>query len=254
MKTVAIIQGRMNSRRLPGKILSDVAGSPLISHVIRRAEASGVFHDVVLATTADRSDDPVEEFCVSRGIHFFRGDTDDVLRRYAETARSCGAELIARLTGDCPLLDPDVIRRVVESFDPARHDYVSNALRRTYPDGLDTEVFTMSALAAAEKRAVLPSEREHVTPYLHKHPELFRIGHVTQERDLSDLRWTVDEARDLDFVREVFRELEDGVFGQDDILALLKRRPNLQKLNEGIQCNEGYLRSLREDEVSGSKA
>lgn len=243
----------MNSRRLPGKILFDVAGAPLIAHVIRRAEASGVFHDVVLATTADRSDDPVEAFCVSRGIHFFRGDTDDVLRRYTEAARSCGAELIARLTGDCPLLDPDVIRRVVEEFDPARHDYVSNAMRRTYPDGLDTEVFTMSALAAAEKRAALPSEREHVTPYIHKHPEIFRIGHVTQERDLSALRWTVDEARDLDFVRAVFMELGDGVFGQDEILALLKRRPDLQKINEGIPFNEGYLRSLWEDEASESK-
>lgn len=254
MKTVAIIQGRMNSRRLPGKILADVVGAPLIAHVIRRAETSGVFHDVVLATTADRSDDPVEAFCASHGIHCFRGDTDDVLRRYAEAARSCGAELIARLTGDCPLLDPDVIRRVVEAFDPARHDYVSNAMRRTYPDGLDTEVFTMSALAAAEKRAALPSEREHVTSYIHKHPELFRIGHVTQDRDLSALRWTVDEARDLDFVREVFRELGGGVFGQDEILALLKRRPDLQKINECIPCNEGYLHSLREDEASGSKA
>lgn len=247
MKTVAIIQGRMTSRRLPGKILAAIAGVPLLAHVTRRAQASGVFHDIVFATTTDPSDDPVETYCTAHGIRCFRGDPSDVLDRYAQAARAYGAGVIVRLTSDCPLLDPAVIKRVVGTFDPARHDYVSNAIRRTYPDGLDTEVFSLEALKRADKEARLPSEREHVTPYMHKHPELFRIAHVTQERDYSALRWTVDEPRDLDFVRAVFRELGDGLFGQEEILALLERKPDLQHINEGIPSNEGYERSLLQD-------
>lgn len=247
MKHVAIIQGRMSSKRLPGKILMDIAGSPLLAHVIRRAEAAHIFDAIVFATSTDPADDPVAEYCASNGKECFRGDLNDVLERYYQAARTYKADVVTRFTADCPLLDPAVIRTVVNAFDPARHDYVSNAIERTYPDGLDTEVFSMAALTRARNEAKLPSEREHVTPYLHKHPELFRIKHVTQSEDLSALRWTVDEPRDLAFVRAIFAELGNGVFGQEEVLALLARKPELQAMNEGIICNEGYKKSLSED-------
>ena len=234
MKTVAIIQGRMSSSRLPGKILMDVEGVPLLAHVLRRAAAAQVFDAVIMATSTDRSDDPVEAFCRTEGFPCFRGDLQDVLKRYCFAARANGAEIITRLTADCPLLDPAVVRQVVEAFDPSRHDYVSNSIERTYPDGLDTEVFSMAALERAYDEARLPSEREHVTSYLHKHPELFRISQVTQEEDLSALRWTVDEPKDLAFVRAVFAALGGGIFGQEQVLALLKKHPELQRMNEGI--------------------
>ncbi|ALM10319.1 MAG TPA: spore coat protein [Candidatus Peribacter riflensis] len=310
MKSVAIIQGRMSSKRLPGKILIDIEGSPLLAHVIHRAEAANIFDAVIFATSTDKEDDPVAEYCATNGKECFRGDLNDVLERYYQAAQTYKADMITRLTADCPLLDPAVIRQVVEVFDPTRfkspcyldtgtdfidgmprvcstegmkqtreavglagpaagaqppregwvrgrdtvgghptlrHDYVSNAIQRTYPDGLDTEVFSMAALTRARNEARLPSEREHVTPYIHRHPELFRIGHVTQEHDLSALRWTVDEPRDLAFVRAIFAELGDGVFGQEEVLALLARKPELQTMNEGIVCNEGYKKSLSED-------
>jgi spore coat polysaccharide biosynthesis protein SpsF (cytidylyltransferase family) len=249
MTTVAIIQGRMSSRRLPGKILMDVGGVPLLEHVLRRAEAAGVFDVVLLATSTDASDDPVEHFCRKRGTPFFRGSLDDVLDRYHDAACFAKARIIARITADCPLLDPAVVREVVQAFNPDIHDYVSNCLKRTYPDGLDTEVFSMDALTRAKEEARLPSEREHVTPYLHKNPHLFRIAHVTQAKDYSALRWTVDEPRDLTFVRAIYAALGTDLFGQEKILALLEARPELQKLNEGIPNNEGYLLSLQEDKI-----
>ncbi|MDD4286965.1 MAG: glycosyltransferase family protein [Candidatus Peribacteraceae bacterium] len=247
MKHVAIIQGRMSSKRLPGKILMDIEGSPLLAHVIRRAEAANIFDTVVFATSTNKEDDPVAEYCTANGKKCFRGDLNDVLERYYQAARTYEAEVVTRLTADCPLLDPAVVKKVVQTFDPNRYDYVSNAIQRTYPDGLDTEVFSMAALTRARNEAKLSSEREHVTPYIHKHPELFRIAHVTQKENLSVLRWTVDEPRDLAFVRAIFAELGNGAFGQKEVLALLARKPELQTINEGITCNEGYKKSVNED-------
>jgi spore coat polysaccharide biosynthesis protein SpsF (cytidylyltransferase family) len=231
MKTVAIIQARMTSRRLPGKVLMDLAGIPMLSHVIRRAEAANVFDQVIVATSMDPTDDLLERYCTSQGKTCFRGSLSDVLERYYQAASVHGADVIVRLTADCPLLDPAVIRKVVQAFDPGIHDYRSNVIRRTYPKGLDTEVLSLSALTRTRNEARLPEEREHVTPYIHKHPEIFRTTHVTQEKDLSKLRWTVDEPQDLAFARAVYAELGDGVFGQEEILALLARRPALSSIN-----------------------
>ena len=233
MKTVAIIQGRMTSRRLPGKILADIAGRPQLQRVVERARAAGVFDAVVVATSTNETDDPVEVFCRKEGIPCIRGSLEDVLDRYAAAAAASGADIITRLTADCPLLDPAVIRRIVIAFDPTKHDYVSNSLERTFPKGLDTEVFSRAALIKAAEGAHAPNEREHVTPYMHN-PALFRIAQVKQKDDRSSLRWTVDYPEDLAFVRAVFAELGDGIFGQEEILALLEKRPDIQKINEGI--------------------
>lgn len=249
MSPVAIIQARMSSTRLPGKVLADIEGATMLAHVIARAQRSSTLGGVVLATSSAREDDPIEEECGRLGVACFRGSLDDVLDRYYQAAGSLRAEVVVRLTADCPLLDPAVIDQVVDAFDGARFDYVSNTIDRSFPDGLDTEVFTMEALARAWREARLASEREHVTPYLWKHKDLFRQSQVVQNRDLSALRWTVDEPRDLELVRRVYQQFGHSLFGMNDIMALLARDPALSELNAGIDCNEGYDRSVREDRV-----
>lgn len=233
MKIVAIIQGRMTSSRLPGKILADIEGSAELLHVVRRARASEAFDEVIVATSVDATDDPVETFCKTQNIPCFRGSLNDVLDRYAQAAAKYDADIITRLTADCPLLDPVVIKQVVDAFDPLQFDYVSNSLERTFPKGLDTEVFSREALNRAAKEATAPHEREHVTPYMHK-TELFRIHQVKQSPDRSDLRWTVDYPEDLAFVRAVYAELGNRIFGQYEILELLERHPEIGKMNASI--------------------
>lgn len=249
MKTISVVQARMSSTRLPAKALIDLAGRPLLWHAVTRAAAAGVQEEVVVATSTERSDDPIVDFCGRHGFAVFRGSLNDVLARFHGAARAHGADRIIRLTADCPLLDPEVVAEVARAFDPAQHDYVSNTLERTYPDGLDTEVFTFEALDRAFHEARLSSEREHVTPYIWKNPRLFRMAQVRQRRDLGHERWTVDEPRDLEFARAVFREMGRPMFGQRHLLELLERRPELREINAGIDCNEGYARSLAQDRV-----
>lgn len=229
--SVAIIQGRMTSQRLPGKTMADIRGKPMFLHSVRRAEAAGVFDEVIMATSDDATDDPIAAACDANGVRCFRGSLNDVLGRYHGAALAAGADIVTRLTADCPLLDPDVIRAVVTALDTDTNDYVSNVLRRTYPKGLDTETFTMAALAKAHEEAMLPPEREHVTPYIHAHPELFRTGHVTREPDLSRLWWTVDEPRDLEFARAVFAGIGRDIFGLEDVLDFLRRHPDIATIN-----------------------
>ncbi len=247
MKTVAIVQARMSSSRLPGKMLMDVAGKPLVERVMDRARAVRAFDDVILATSTDATDDRLAAFCEERGMHVFRGNLNDVLDRFYQAALSVQAECITRLTGDCPLLDPDVTGAAVQMFQKGNFDYVSNAIRRTYPDGLDTEVLSMKALETAHKEAELPSEREHVTRFIHQRPERFRLGHLTQKHDLSRLRWTVDEQRDIEFVHSIYKEMKRDIFSMDAVLQLLKRRADLMEINRDIPLNEGTRKSLEED-------
>lgn len=250
MKT-AIIQARMTSTRLPGKVLEDLGGAPLLGRVVERALRATRINQVGVATTDRASDDPVADFCREAGIRCFRGDEHDVLDRYRQAAAAFGGEVIIRLTADCPLLDPAVIDRVIEGFESADFDYASNTVKPTFPDGLDTEVFTRRALETAWRDAALPSEREHVTPFIWKRPEQFRIHSIEQPVDLSALRWTVDDAADLDFVRAVFARLEPGDTAMEDVLALLDRHPDLGSINPGGFRNAGYLKSLRGDAEAG---
>ena len=250
MKIVAIIQARMTSSRLPGKVMADLAGRPLLDHVVKRAQRAHRLDLVTVATSDRPTDDVVACFCVERNIPYFRGSEEDVLDRYYQAARSFSAEVIVRLTADCPLLDPKVIDRVVRFFQAGDYDYVSIGIERTYPEGLDTEVLRWSALERAWREACLKSEREHVTPYLWKQPALFRLGNVKHKQDLSCLRWTVDRPQDLEFVRRVYDYLgPDPTFGMEEVLALLRRHPELQTINAGIESNEGYTKSLREDAI-----
>jgi spore coat polysaccharide biosynthesis protein SpsF len=250
MKTVAVIQARMTSSRLPGKVLMPLAGRPLLQHVVDRASRASRLDAVVVATTDRPSDDRVADFCRENGVGCFRGSENDVLDRYYQAARTFDVQTIVRLTADCPLLDPLVIDKTIQAFFAGDCDYASNAIRRTYPDGLDAEVFRREALELAWREARLTSEREHVTPYIWKHPELFRLVHVANDVDYSEMRWTVDEPRDLEFVKSVFDHFGTSTdFGMADILALLREHPELGRINSSIPCNEGYEKSLQEDSI-----
>lgn len=248
MKTVAIIQARMGSTRLPGKVMADVAGRPLLYHVVKRAQQARTLDLVIVATSDQPADDVVARFCAEANIPCFRGSEDDVLDRYYQAAKNHEAAVVVRLTADCPLLDPSVIDKVVQAFRAGYYDYVSNVVPPTYPDGLDTEVFRVDALERAWREALVKSDREHVTPYIAEQPDLFRLGNVSYPQDLSGLRWTVDRPEDLEFVRRVHDYLGPAPsFGMMAILALLREHPELMEINSGIQRNKAYQKPLRED-------
>lgn len=245
--TIAIIQARMSSSRLPGKVMANLGGKPMLWHVIDRARKAQTLDQVVVATTVNETDDGVVTLCEAAGIPFFRGSEDDVLARYYEAARYFDAGVVVRLTGDCPLLDWTVIDQVVNTFHAGDFDYVSNTLQCTYPDGLDTEVVLFSGLERAWREARLQSEREHVTAYIYKHPELFRLHNVQHTEDLSALRWTVDEPEDLVFVRAIYDHFGSASFGMVDVIEYLQKHPELKDTNARYERNEGYQKSLRED-------
>jgi spore coat polysaccharide biosynthesis protein SpsF len=247
--TAAIIQARMGSTRLPGKVLEDLSGKPLLWHVVERVRHATTLDDVLLATTDTAADDPVADFCARDGIRCFRGSEHDVLDRYYQAARSLGADVVVRVTADCPLIDPRVIDEAVRDFQAHPCAYDGNGLERTYPDGLDVEVFSFEALAQAWREADLASEREHVTPYIWKNPHLFPARQITQAEDLSALRWTVDEPEDLAFVRKVYEHLyQPGqIFLMEDVLRLLEANPAFAAVNRGFEMNEGYRRSIEND-------
>lgn len=246
-RIVLIIQARMGSSRFPGKVMADLQGKPLLAHVVERAkQVSGVNHVVVASTAAPR-DQPVIDLAHLHGADAFAGSEDDVLDRYYQAAKLFRAQVVVRVSADCPLLDPAVSEVVLRSFLDLKVDYVSNIDPPTYPDGLDTEVFSFAALERAWREARLRSEREHVTPYIRNHPELFRLKNVEHSKDFSALRWTVDEPRDLEFARVIYSRFGTPNFGMEDILKLLRNEPQLASINAGINRNEGYAKSLRDD-------
>ena len=244
----AIIQARMGSTRLPGKTLAKVAGKPLLHHVVQRVRASSLIDDVIVATTAQPQDDLLVEFAERSGLKCFRGSEEDVLDRTYQAARHYDVEHIVRVTSDCPLLDPEVVDRVIETYLSGLYDYVTNTLRYTYPDGLDVEVFSFSTLERAWREARAPSEREHVTPYI-RTSGLFNLFNVENSTDLSHLKWSVDTEDDLAFVESIYGLLpNDGEslrFSQ--VLKVLRNRPELQSINQRSIVNAGYYKSLAND-------
>lgn len=246
-----IIQARMGSTRLPGKVLADIEGRPMLWHIIQRVKQATKVDKVIVATTHLPEDQKVVEVAQSCGVEFFQGSEKDVLDRYYQAAKKAGAEVIVRVTGDCPVVDPQLMDRVIEFFMAGGYDHVSTAYpTATFPDGLDLWVFSFSALEKAWNQAQLQSEREHVTPYMWNHPELFNIATFENDTDMSHMRWTVDEENDLRFIKEVYKRLykPDKIFFMNDILALLEKEPALQEINQAITRDEGYKKSLQEDE------
>jgi spore coat polysaccharide biosynthesis protein SpsF (cytidylyltransferase family) len=247
----AIVQARMGSTRLPGKTLADVAGQPMLARLVARAQRIPAVEQVIVATTEKPADEAILRFAAGQSLPAYAGSEDDVLDRFYQTARRYGVSVIVRVTPDCPLLDPAVSRLVLDRFLGAGGalDYASNTQPPTFPDGLDTEVFSFEALERAWREATRTSEREHVTPCIWTQPDKFRLANVTHAPDLSGLRWTVDEPADLEFVRAVYRHLgaRAETFGMDDVLDLLRRHPELERINQGPARNEGYATSVRAD-------
>jgi len=250
-KIVAIIQARMGSTRLPGKVLKEISGKPLVWHVIKRVKKAKLINQIVLATTNKKEDLSLIKIASEIGVESYAGSEEDVLDRYFQAATKYKADVVVRITADCPLIDPEVIDKVIKSFLTDNFDYVSNTINCTYPDGLDVEVFSYESLKKSWTDAKLLSEREHVTPYIINHKEIFKIGNVENDEDLSSLRWTVDEERDLEFVNEVYKNLynEREIFSMKDILELLKEKQELIEINSKIIRNEGYTKSLEKDKI-----
>jgi spore coat polysaccharide biosynthesis protein SpsF len=234
-RIVAIIQARMGSTRLPGKVLKDLAGETVLARVVSRLRRSGLINELLVATTDQPADDAIVEECRRCSVSVCRGDQDDVLDRYFRAAQLSGAEVVVRITSDCPLIDPEITDKTIAEFLSARPDYASNTLVRTYPRGLDTEVMSFDALARAWQAARKPYEREHVTPYIYEHPEEFRILSVVGDKDYSVHRWTVDTPEDLEFVRAVYARLKRNTkFVWRDVLNLLDLEPGLLELNRSV--------------------
>jgi spore coat polysaccharide biosynthesis protein SpsF len=236
-RRVAIVQARMTSTRLPGKVLADVVGRPMLARQLHRMRQARLLDDIVIATTTLPADDPVVALAEAEGARWFRGDEQDVLGRYLGAAREADAAVIVRLTADCPLLDPEVMDRVVGALDPGT-DYASNTLQRTYPRGLDIEVLHRDVLERLERAATSRPAREHVTWFLHRErPELFVLRSVTAEVDDSDLRWTVDTEADLELVRALYRaaDVQDGRVGYRALVERVRRDPGLRAINAGIE-------------------
>ncbi len=287
MNKVAIIQARMTSSRLPGKVLLDIAGKPMLQHVIERARQASLVDQVVVATTKDPTDDILEEFCQTQGVTTYRGSLADVLDRFYQAACQFKAEVVIRLTADCPLLDPDVLDRTIalflgnpniatsaifpgisRDFTPITdaYDFAANRLpppwKRTLPIGLDVEVCSLGALQRAWKEAGQAFQREHVLPYLYEGVEFtrqdtpaneawnfqhnttprgFRVALLNHNPDYGALRWTVDTAQDLEFVRQVYNHLAGQTgFGWGDILTLLEEKPELCTINAGVRHKSAF--------------
>jgi spore coat polysaccharide biosynthesis protein SpsF len=239
-RIVTIIQARMSSSRLPGKVLKDIAGKPMLAWVVERSRLSKMVDEVVVATSTDSSDDPLESLCTERGYPVYRGDLYDVLDRYYQAARLQHADVIVRLTGDCPLIDPDVIDHTLDEFFKSGVDFAANRLpppwKRTYPIGLDTEVCTFDALQRAWKEARETYQREHVMPYFYDQEGRFRILLVNHDPDYGSIRWTVDTPEDLELVRRIFAHFKPREdFNWLEVLDLFKRHPELAAINQSIK-------------------
>lgn len=239
-KNVAIIQARMSSSRLPGKVLQDIAGKPMLAHVVSRTRRAGLVDEVVVATTVDASDDPIEEYCLAQKIEFYRGSLYDVLDRFYQCALEYEADEVVRITADCPLIDPEVVDLTIREFRERGVDFAANRLpppwHRTFPIGLDTEVCTMQALERAWKEATEKHEREHVMPYLYSELGRFMVYQVNTQPDYGSMRWTVDTPEDLAFLRRIFEAFP----GRDDfswleVLELVQAHPELLEINAGIR-------------------
>jgi spore coat polysaccharide biosynthesis protein SpsF len=236
MRVVAIIQARMGSTRLPGKVMKDIGGETMLARVVWRARRAKLLDEVVVATTNKSADAPIVSECTKLGVPIFRGDEQDVLDRYYRSAQANRAEAVVRITSDCPLTDPEVIDDVVRAFLKAKPDYASNTLNHTYPRGLDIEVMTMASLERAWQESNKPYHRSHVTPYIYQNPDLFRLLSIKAEEDYSGHRWTVDTHEDLSFVRSVYGRFDNqDSFGWQDVLRVLDRESELMELNRGVR-------------------
>lgn len=239
MPTVAVVQARMTSTRLPGKVLLEVLGRPMLSYQLERVARVPSIDAIVIATTTNATDDPVEAFAREGGFGLHRGPEHDVLARFDGALSDSDAETVVRLTADCPLTDPDVIEQVIQRYKTADSvcDYVTNAIPRSYPAGLDVEVIKREALEAAAAEASDPYDREHVTPFLYRNPERFRLLSVVLDPSLAWERWTLDEPGDFELIKRVLEALYpiNPSFRMRDVIRVLDENPDWRGLNGSVR-------------------
>lgn len=239
MKADVIIQARMTSTRLPGKILMPVLDKPLLKYQIERLRRAKSVSKIIIATTENKTDDPIIEFCKSNELLFYRGSENDVLSRYYDAATKYDCHSIVRITSDCPVIDPVIVDKVIDFFfnSEKKCDYASNCLVRTFPRGMDTEVFTYQALARAFKSAVEVPDREHVTPYIYRNPGEFNISNITDANDNSCYRLTVDTSDDFELIKRIIESLypKNPFFSLNEILTLMSANPEWFKINMHIE-------------------
>ncbi|MBI3491615.1 MAG: glycosyltransferase family protein [Acidobacteria bacterium] len=247
----AIVQARMGSTRLPGKVLRPLAGRPMLLRIVQRARACPAIANVVVATSDLDGDAPIRRLCEAERIDCFAGSEQDVLDRFYQAARSFHGDPLVRITADCPLVDPGLLARLVALYQSGAYDHVGVATgagalfvgQGRYPDGLDAECFSMAALERAWREATSAPDREHVTPYIWRHRDLFRCGQLTSDVDYSRLRWTVDNEADFSLIERLYDALyrPDRAFGMEDVLQYLATHPELAATNESFIGKEGYL-------------
>jgi spore coat polysaccharide biosynthesis protein SpsF len=238
-RVVAIIQARMASSRLPGKVLADLGGQPVLAWIVRRAQRAHGIDQVVVATSVASEDAVIAAFCKEQSYACTRGELHDVLDRYVTAAHEFDADVVVRLTGDCPFIDPGMLAENLRTFmdaDPPL-DFAANRLpdNRTIPIGLDAEFCTIAALEAAWREAREPHQREHVMPFLYEHPERFRILHIQHRPDYGQYRWTVDTPEDLRLLRQVVTYFKGDNFSWREVLTLIEAHPELAQINAGVQ-------------------
>jgi len=243
----AIIQARMGSTRLPRKVMLNILGKPVLWHVVNRVSKARLIDGLIVATTVKLEDDIIAEFCKSNGVLVFRGSENDVLDRYYQCAKEYNIKDIVRITADCPLHDPNVIDMVIKEYLGGDCDYAGNTIEYTFPDGFDVEIFSFIALEDVWKNAKLTSEREHVTPYIRKN-EKFRKKNVFSNKKYPLYRCSLDHPEDYEFIKRIYEGIGREMFYIDDVINYLRKHQELLKINQHIEMNEGYLKSLGEDD------
>ena len=243
MKVVCIIQARMGSTRLPGKVMLDLCGKTVLGHVIERVKKVENIDEIVIATTTKEEDILIIEEALKYGVKIFRGSEEDVLSRYYYAAKDNEADMVVRITSDCPLIDPEITQKIIDYYlkNKDSFDYVSNTLERTFPRGLDTEVFSFKALEKAFNETILQRDREHVTPYIWDNPNMFSLGCYKNDVDCSYLRWTLDTKDDFELIGRIYLylyPLKKDDFGIEDILFLYEKDRELLHINNKIKQKE----------------
>jgi len=247
-KPTIIIQARIGSKRFPKKVLSKIEKKPMIWYSIERTKGIPGIKQVILATTKNPQDKILLKIAKECKIMSFKGKTYDVLDRYYQCAIKFDADPIIRITGDCPLIDSTIIKKMLDQYLKSNYDYLTNTFPPTFPDGLDVEIFSFKTLQKIVRKAKLSSDKEHVTSYIRNHPKEFRIFNYENINDLSKFRWTVDEKEDLVFVKKIYNKMKPNVdFSMQSILKIISKEPNISKINSKISRNEGYLKSVKRD-------
>ena len=238
----AIIQARCGSSRFPDKVFAEIDGNPLLWHAVNRLTYANRIDDVIVATTCNHMDDAIEEWCKTENVKCFRGSEEDVLNRYYKASLAFPSDVIVRITADDPFKEPTVIDNVISKLENENFDLVTNNFPPSFPEGLDCEAFTSDILETMEKNADDTFEREHVTQYIYRNQDKFRIGNVSSDKNLSNLRWTIDNKEDYDMVNEIYqhRKNKKGLLLMNEILDILKDNPEIVNINSKVKRSTMY--------------